>query len=132
MFLPNNSVEDMSGNSFVGLTANESVMATIIDIDLVPPSLVEFTLDLTAGTLQLTFDESVNIIDLMQLTIQANGSVGEPNVTLSGGDFTALTPEMNIFEVVLTDDDLNAVKSEENLAVSESTDIYLIKQRLSG
>ena len=131
MVLPPMAVVDMSGNSFVGLTSEQAVMATVIDIDLVPPSLVEFSLDLTAGNLQLTFDEPVGILDLQQVTIQGNETNGVPNVTLTGGNFTALTSAMDIFVVVLTSDDLNALKSDENLAVSSATTFVSLNRGLA-
>ena len=91
--------------------------------DITPPPLLSFSLDLTAETLSLSFNESVDAmtLDVTQITIAAGINVTSDDLSYT---LTNLSTSMsrNLPEIVIDLDvvDLNEIKRKEGLATSEN------------
>merc|ERR1711988_950263 len=66
-------VQDSFGNNVQEVPTSSPVITDVFIADTSPPVLQAFTLDMDAGTIALTFDESVKSdnMDLTQLTLQS-------------------------------------------------------------
>ena len=116
-------IADMSGN---GLVAIPPISAQRVDDfyeDSVRPQLVQFDLDVDAGVLRLTFDETVNGSSLIPTEISLLGQPSndsEYEHTLSGAQ--SVTPNFTTeITIQLLDSDLNEIKRQRSLAVNETT-----------
>ena len=91
--------------------------------DITPPLLLSFSLDLTAETLSLSFNESVDAmtLDVTQITIAAGINVTSDDLSYT---LTNLSTSMsgNLPEIVIDLNvvDLNEIKRKEGLATSEN------------
>ena len=129
----NRTINDMVGNEVTPLYMgrNETRPADIFTSDVTNPELLRFEFDLNSGLLFLSFSEVVDDVVVQAITLQS-----EPNIRNTTEAFT-LTDYSDIygpsllptgpgyppeFTIMLTDEDLNAIKSLLTLAVSpEST-----------
>ena len=114
-------VTDMSGNRIV---SRDGTKASYFYGDYIRPELNFFSLDLTRGTLILTFSETVDYATVWvnELTLQqANDHVGSSveDWTLTGGDISPVYS--TILTIQLTEYDLNNMKRIVELATSSST-----------
>ena len=119
------AVTDMNSNDVFGIPPNDSLMVSTYFRDETGPVLRTFDLNLTAETLTLHFDETVNIssIDYTGLTLLSSFSNSVINYTLMDGLINGEnTPDVVI---VLNFTDLNALKLEPSLATGKSnTHLY--------
>ena len=80
------SVLDMTGNSLIGIEANESLQVTGFIEDSTPPQLLEVLLDVNLGLLSLTFDETVSVPSIsrdMIVLLAVNETQTMPEIILS-------------------------------------------------
>ena len=107
-------VRDMNDNAVVNVTDGEGQMAVDYILDATSPELLNFTVDLDAGTVQLFFNEAIAfaLTDFTKFHIvsDVNGTV---NYTLSNGTFdAAYTHNVTLF---LNREDINGIKVTESL-----------------
>ena len=131
--LSDSLVRDMSGSLFI-----ESVHSGRLIEDQVAPELLEFTFDLDRGVITLNFTEAVNTssLNVNSLVLYAsNSTVNISNYRLAPPTGT-YAKNGKVFSVVLSDDDLNAIKADYNLASDEentflAVEVYAIED-MSG
>ena len=102
--------------------------------DFTPPSLLEFSLDLTDNLLILTFNESVasNTLNITQITITSGVNVTEEDLSYTLQSSSTMQI-LNLPELVimLTDADVNEIKRRDQLATSlTDTYIFLIRDAI--
>ena len=112
------AVSDPSGNPLVGISSDNPLNVTEAVIDQVPPELASFSLDLDSGVLQLSFTE---VVDTSRVSVSGFVLTDDspPGVTYalttSSVDFNTSTIFASSFNITLSDQDLNSVKSMEEL-----------------
>ena len=123
------TVSDMAGNVVTRLYMgrNETRPADNFTADATPPELLSFELDLDASALHFFFSETVDNVEVREITLQSDrfttneteaytltssADIFGPSLLPGGPGFP---PE---FTVTLTESDLNAVKALLNLATS--------------
>ena len=118
-------VMDMNGNAVVNVTNGEGQMAVDYIMDVTAPELLNFTVDLDAGTVQLFFDEAIAfaLTDLTKFHTVSDAS-GSVNYTLTNGTFdAAYTHNVTLF---LDREDINGIKVTELLWTNRNdTWLYL-------
>ena len=115
-------LRDVFGANVISVIPSDAVPAVAFFSDELPPELLRFGLDYVRETLSLTFQETVQLasFDISLLTLQNTETGASSSYALTGGQITSgLYPTS--FSIVLTREDLNAIKLIENLAVSEAT-----------
>ena len=119
-----NLVTDLSGIPVVPINISDALPADVVIPDETIPVLENFTLDLNTDTLVLTFSELVDnsTLDLSRFTLTAGT---ESNVFYTFGVYEDLTRNGYEVRLLLTSVDLNAIKDNPQLAVSNRT-TYLI------
>ncbi|KAL5489590.1 hypothetical protein EMCRGX_G018700 [Ephydatia muelleri] len=88
------AIYDMSNNPLTLVPSNQSLQATNVTLDTIPPTLITFELDMNQGLLQLDFSEPVNVTSLRinQLQILAYpGANGSNAQRLTTGTFPQFT-----------------------------------------
>ncbi|CAI8014679.1 hypothetical protein GBAR_LOCUS9167 [Geodia barretti] len=119
--LSDSLVRDMSGSLFI-----ESVHSGELIDDQREPELIEFAFDLNRGIVTLNFSEAVNTSSLNVNSLVFYGS----NTTVNTSSYRLMPPtgtyadNSKVFTVILSDDDLNAIKADYELA-SDSENTYL-------
>ena len=122
--IPDSSFYDIEGNPGIGISKTSALKVSELDVDLTSPDLLEFNLDLNSGELLLTFSQAINpsTTNFTYLTIQSTEDSENISYTLTGGNGTINDiDEPNILKIKLKDEDLNAIKSNRELAISKST-----------
>ena len=111
-------IVDMNNNPVVVVNYTDALPADGFVQDQTDPSLVSFNIDLDSGTLELTFDETVEAdsLDVMQITLQDATMATSINntYTLTGG-LTSIE-DSTILVVNFTFLDLNELKKIRGLA----------------
>ncbi len=108
------TINDVRGNPADPVTTNDALQALEVIPDATPPRINNFDLDLNGmGNLILSFDETVNQIDLNVSQISLVGIANE-SVSLTSNDFNP-TPPMATISIALGESDLNRIKSLSNV-----------------
>jgi hypothetical protein len=115
------AIKDISGNALTIISNSSALQVTTFTQDTASPSLAAIALDMTAGTLTLTFGETINASSLVvnALTIQSTAGSDATSVTLTGGSVTSVSS--TVLRINLTAADLNALKLETELVRSVSS-----------
>ena len=113
-----NLVTDGAGNLFHAIPGNSAVGASNFTLDTVPPSLMSFNFDLNKGVLELTFNEAV-VADSFQPTLLLLTSPTGSRYTVQ--DATSEPVDITAIRVQLSQTDLNAIKADTELALSNDT-----------
>jgi len=123
--LAKDAVKDMSGNSIKAMI--HGVKATKVIEDTTRPVLSAASMNMDAGKLRLTFQETVDAGSLSAklLTLRGAASSSSTFLNLTGGESKALS--LTALEVSLTEGDLNAVKKDTKLCVSNQTCFVEVK-----
>ena len=119
------TIQDLSGSPVLPVLPFNALQVAYFIIDVTPPELASFSLDLDIGSLQLTFSEAVNIFTLNPtgITLQSSAAFPTTNFTLTGGSVVAVSfTEMMLR---LTTDDANVLRQIQDLATSLA-DTYLV------
>ena len=122
-------IEDMAGNFVEEQLSVEALDTESYEPDVTPPKLTSFDLDMDEGRLILTFTETVQVndsLDVTQITLLAANSI--TNDTLLSYTLTDLPPYESdtmdedgpIVTIRLGFTDLNALKYRSELATSEN------------
>ena len=120
-FLSGSAITDIAGNLVNNATGDNPVTEFTLDTDR--PILEDYTLDLDSAVLTLTFNEPVSYISLNadEITIQshADGTLQTAaSYPLTGG--ISMGPDSLEIEIALAEDDVCAIKADDNLATSSS------------
>jgi hypothetical protein len=132
--LTNATVLDLNDNAVVGVDPPEALPVRIHTPDTTPPILVNFTLDMDASVLILTFNETVNSSSLAvdQVTLQhaplSSSAYHSRPLVLTPGDNETFTDSDNdyIITVTLGPTDGNELKRRQNLGISRETTYIVI------
>ena len=113
------AVLDVFDNEVVEITTSSAVQASAVVPDTTSPVLESYSLDLTAGELQLFFDETVNSnsFDPVRLQLIADPLQPDNMYSLTGGN-VSLENSIRLV-IILAINDLNAIKLNEQLATSQ-------------
>ena len=114
-------INDMNGNPINSISLNNAKRVNVHTPDETPPTLESFSLDLNIGLLNLTFSETVfgNTLNRSSITLYNNSNGTGSYFTLEETD-TEYLPVHYILPVVLSDEELNAIKQIPDLATSAS------------
>jgi hypothetical protein len=114
------TVADMSRLGVAEINVASAKQASDVINDIVLPELVEYSLDMNALVLQLSFSEPVNVdvFDVTTLTFVASSISGSGGVTLTGGVVSSMN--MSSVNVSLTVSDSNAIKADSGLCTNTS------------
>jgi len=110
-------IADTFGNRLVAIPTNNALQATYYIEDVTNPVLVDFDIDLDAGTLMLIFNETVlaSSLNVTQITLQNTPFSNSTSVyTLTGGEGSM--DDSTVILVSLTFFDLNQIKKIRDLA----------------
>ena len=115
------AVEDIAGNQVEPI---DQLQVTDHTVDLIPPSLSTFTVNMELGTITITWTEPVSEnITFTGITL-LSAEIGGSNYTLTGG---TLSQESNtVFVITFSENDLNMIKADPNLATTLSTTYIVI------
>ena len=117
------TIKDMAGNGFVQIVSTNATQARAFTPDATPPTVQNFTLDMDAGTLSITFSETVDAttVDVTGVSLQSGANrIAGQFVTLTSSS-TATRPSQTTVLISLSDADLDSVKQSRSLATSSST-----------
>ena len=91
-------------------------------VDMVPPSLLQATIDLDTGNVTLVFSQPVdtNTFDASQLTVQSSRTSSAKSYTFLEG-IALPTDNTNVVYLFASEDDINGILSVEGLATNAST-----------
>ena len=116
-------VTDFNNNEIENIT--EGLPSSAFRMDMLPPTLTGYDLDVNMGILQLTFSETVNStsLNVSAITIQNSPFITDTSdfYNLTDGNVTTLTSDVegdHILLVELTEDDLNELKARLDLATA--------------
>lgn len=126
------AITDMSGNDIVPIPSSNALMAFSFTVDTTRPELDSFSLNVASGVLILTFSEPVigTSFNVSAITL-FNGQISMVNgelqptasYTLTGG--SSSSSDSTVVEIHLTQQDLSAINSMDNLATS-TNDTYIV------
>ena len=118
-------IVDMNGNPVQNITTDDPQQVFNITDDKTSPELVEFSLDMNTGCLNLTFSETVNAssLNISSITFR-NRNDSSFTASLMLQSSSVEQNDSVILVVKLSDEDLNLLKFEETLA-SFSNNTYL-------
>ena len=99
-------IEDLAGNRLLGLL--EALTFSTQPPDTIPPSLVNFDLDMDAGWVSMTFSEPVYFLtpNFTLIRLVNNSEV----YALTGGVLVSGPGPFPVVEMILADSDLNGIK----------------------
>ena len=120
-----NTIMDMNSNTIVAIGRSQALQAARVVQDDTSPVLRAFSLDLDAGAMSLTFDETVNAatFNVTALTLATRAFRAPVRYTLD--DSTSSNVNSATIAITLSGNDLNAIKAITDLANSAS-DTYII------
>ena len=112
------TIKDMNDNDIVPVPNGNSVQVTNFTSDTTNPQLGGFSINMNVGSLQLTFDETVNFssINYSRLSI-INSQIPNVSIVLDGGETTNKLNSIYV-EFFFTVDDLNTLKRIREIATS--------------
>ena len=127
------AVQDTSGNYVMDIFPNEALNTSRFTEDSLEPQLLSFNFNVSTGELTLSFSETVSAstLDVTSITLQSvanvstiNGTDGQYQLTLQS---SSSADNSNILIVTVQGDDLNNIKRDTNLAVSNSSTFLSIQ-----
>ena len=110
--------QDTSRNRVMAVLRIDPIRASQFIEDTSSPVLRSFSLDLDAGSLLLSFDETVNASSFIVFGFTFVNRQSSSDVALTLTGIAILPVDSAVFEVMLLDFDLNAIKAFNNLATS--------------
>lgn len=118
------AIKDMNGNDIVSVLSGNAIQVTNFTEDTTNPHLIDFSINLNVGSLQLTFDETVNFtsINFTSFSI-VNSQTPSEIISLSAGNVTNEQDSI-IVEFHFTIEDLNTIKRIRSIATSRN-DSYI-------
>lgn len=122
--LESSLIDDMNDNDLVAIVNGNATQVNVYTPDDVDPVLVAFDFDLNEGQIHLTFNETINgsSIDVTQFTLHDDGAIPTSDYywSLTTGSYASRI-YWPIVTIYLSDDDLNEIKRQIGLAISNET-----------
>ena len=114
-------VTDMNNNSVYAIPDDDALPVFMYIMDMTPPILLEFDLNLNSSQLTLRFNETVesDSLDVTSITIQSSQTTSLSSVTLSNSSLT-LSLDNTTLVVEISEEDLNEIKRIMALATGEN------------
>ena len=108
----------MNGNNLVEIRNTSALGVKVYIQDKTRPSLDKFDIDINAGILSLFFSETVNTsaLDFTQISFLGGNDSSYDSYALTGGN--VVTHRGGVVTVLLSKDDLDVLKSREDIATS--------------
>eukprot|EP00800_Vazella_pourtalesii_P007674 TRINITY_DN203_c1_g1_i1.p1 TRINITY_DN203_c1_g1~~TRINITY_DN203_c1_g1_i1.p1 ORF type:complete len:3770 (+),score=310.53 TRINITY_DN203_c1_g1_i1:1284-11312(+) len=105
---------DMNGNRLIPRTSIYALKVTNYTFDLVKPVLLSYALDMNIGTLELSFNETVdvNTLQIGELTL-LNDQFHNASKTHTLTDSIVQTHDSDLVDIYLSSFDLNEIKRKE-------------------
>ena len=113
-----NVIDDTSGGDVLAVTDGKALRVSTFTADTTRPTLTAFGMDLDLGLLNLTFSEAINTSTLTFQEITLLNDIGTQFV-LTGG-VAERSSDGSTAIISLTVDDLNMIKSLQDLATNDS------------
>ena len=110
---------DTVGNPLIGIPQESALNVSEHTIDLIPPQVISYSLDLNSGFLNVTFDETINtnLVSTSGFTLTDAPTPGESSsVNLATSAVVSSTGLFSELSIKLSSSNLNAIKSSESLA----------------
>ena len=117
-------IDDTQGLDVVPLTDGKAIRVSVFTPDERPPVLVEYLMDMNLGQLNLSFSDTVNLTTLRTsgLTIlNTNSNTTENQIRLDVNSYSVRSSDGTLVTINITTDNLNDIKYDTNLAVSNIT-----------
>ena len=116
-----NITRDYAFNEAESIASSNAVLVSSLIPDITPPMLIGFSLDMNAGKLMLTYDETIDASSFNPALITLQNSTIAPSTlfNLTSGDVLSLNGPLLL--VHLSTHDFNSLASERQLAVSRGT-----------
>jgi hypothetical protein len=118
-FSPDSAL-DLFGRSVVAVTQLNMAAVTTYTPDTTVPTVSSTALNLNAGTLSISFSETVDLRTIDYTALKIQGRNGEGPIALTGGSIDPTDASTSV-TITLTDADLNALKFSEAIATEVST-----------
>ena len=120
-----NSAKDMSGNNIFAIVDGSAKQASGFTADTTQPILLDFSINMNASRITLTFDETVNassvVASALVLQSAANASQGGVvTLRLAGAVAQSASPSTEM-TITLLDSDMNEIKRLGALCVSSAS-----------
>ena len=124
VLLAGGAVLDLAGNPILPIELPNPFPVTNFNLDIQPPFLREYSLDMNTGILSMTFSEAINKVslDVSGITIHSTESSepGRESFTLTIFD-QVNSSQPNILEITLATVDVNGIKALTSLAVTQNS-----------
>jgi len=120
--LDSSAIDDMAGNNVTEIMNGRAISARSVQPDDRDPVLVGFDLDMNIGTLELTFNETVDVLSLSVNDINlkpAEDSMKVFSFNASSGTMSK-SLDQPIVRIEISNDDLNEIKFRLDLATDEN------------
>ena len=116
------AILDMNSNPVVPISSDDPLQQIFDPIDLTPPQLLSFSVDLDEGLLTLDFSEPINmsLILLERFTLQSGRSDDSFGYS-PNNSFASASEDSSVLLISLSQTDLNEIKKIETLLVSRET-----------
>jgi len=129
MWLARGAIEDTSANPSVAIPSAAAQEVAEYTTDTTNPTLVAFNLDMTTGVLELSFDEAVDVSEIVitALTLQNEDSSADANhvYTLTDSSYSLTSEDGLNMQIQIGWSDLNEIKLKQGLANNGDGDTYL-------
>ena len=118
-------VFDVSMNPTLTIFEDEGQRVSVFTPDIMPPRLLNYTVDLSVGAIIFTFSEIVDSVRFNLSEIQFQDMATNPTLTLNLSEMNIMADFTSpIIRIVLTSDELNRIKSVRNL-VTDVSDTFI-------
>ena len=120
--LDNTAVSDFAGNAVDAIAASSALTVTTRTVDITPPTVSSFNLNMQSNQLVITFDEPVvlSTFEVESITLLSAQNSSAASYTLTGGSTSASNNDVTI-TVTLNTIDINAIKADQDLAVDQAS-----------
>jgi hypothetical protein len=115
-------ITDHASNPVIEVPSSAAQQVSVHTVDITPPVLSSFDMDMTAGTVSLVFSEDVvlSTFNVTNLVIQSIGNSTAVSHQLTGGSKAAGSAN-DIVVVTLTESDTDILKAARTLAIDNAT-----------
>ena len=116
-------------NELLAIYPNDSLQAELFVPDKTDPELVDYSLDLDEGILELTFDETVrsDSLNITQITFQNESDSSAAQYTLTEAEWS--NEDSTVVVIKLSAYDLNKIKQLRELCYDENSTFLLITSK---
>ena len=118
--LRNGTFTDAVGNLLQPIPMNMSLMVSSVIRDQTAPQLLNFTFNLNASTLELTFDEIVNASSLVvnQITLQPNDMPPSADSVVALNNSLVVLVDSEVVTVTINPEDISVILLRDDLATN--------------